>query len=346
MEPPQYFDQALVRDLESRFRVSNLLDWLEQEAETIADLAYAVGSGVDPFRQSLHRVRNIAEIRPGRPGSLIGEHAHIVPEGRQYVVHYRMNLSTNKRRFSVAHEIGHTYFFDPNDPGKPISPFQSSVSGLATIERLCDFFAESVLLPRRHVVSAVVKDGAVALPPLHLIKSLAQEYRVDDKVVARRLLFRLFPRNVAILMLRRRMTIPKGKGGRGEWMVSWCAAPWELREAHSVKGIRVPFLSEARTIPSDMIPMLSSGVTEHCELDGRWWDGVRAQSTRESGTAFKHRLPKRAQSAFACRLRLPLFEHVERLGRMDLESKPEGGPDEVIYIALLLHATQSDVVQQ
>jgi IrrE N-terminal-like domain len=332
-----HLDPALVRDLESRLGVTALLDWLEEQAEVLAELGYEAGSGVR-FSAALSKARNIVKISAG---TVIGEHARIVPGAKGYVVYFRKDLPQDRIRFSIAHEIGHTFLFDTNDLGKPISPLQSNVSGAATVECLCDYFAGALLLPRQRLVDAVAKDGLMTVPPLHLVPTLAQEYQVADQAVARRLLFQLFPQRVAILRIRRHTTVTKKTTGRGEWSISWCAVPWDLRMAHSMTGVRVPFLNKGRAIPDDMVPTLRTARTERCELDGRWWEGISAQGAKESRVTFSSRPPKATREAFAFKIRLhrslPLFEQFESRGLTYTESEsPEPEAKEFMYLALPL----------
>ncbi len=317
-------DPALVRDLEVLLDTNDLLDWLDRQAERLAELGFTRGQGVR-FNAALQKARNIEYISPG---SIIGEHACIISGMNGYVIHYNDKIPRDRRRFAIAHEIGHTFFFDSRELGKPISRLQINASNAATIEHLCDFFARALLLPRRHIEDAVGKSGDFTVPPLHFVPALAREYQVAEQAVARRLLYQLFPRRVAILRLRKHAVLVKGQPAVGTWKISWCAVPWDLRKANSVAGIRIPFRTSSREIPNEMVPDRLTRLTEHCKLDGRWWEGLTAQGKEESRTPFKSRSPKVVGDAFIYRTELSegpsLYE--------------QPAVTEIVYLALPLQA--------
>lgn len=55
--------------------------------------------------------------------------------------------NVNRRNFTIAHEIGHTFFFDI-DRSPPVALIPPSKLSSPLIEKLCNFFAASLLLPR------------------------------------------------------------------------------------------------------------------------------------------------------------------------------------------------------
>lgn len=318
-----HLDPALVRDLELRLGLVGILEWLGHEAEQLATLGFETDSGVR-FTSTLQRARNIEEISPG---TVIGEHACIIPRAMGYVIHFRKEIPPDRIRFAIAHEIGHTFFFDSSELGKPISPLQSNASSAATVECLCDFFAGALLLPKQRIVNIVGTAGSSMIPPLHLIPTLARQFQVADQAVARRLLFQLFPRRAAILRLRKPPAIDQKQAKSENWSLSWCAVPWDLRIAHSVSGVRLPLLTNGRCVPDDMIPPLTTPYAERCELDGRWWEGLSAQGAKESKIPFKSRPPKPAHEAFAYKSRLT--QHPSLFDEPQIQ--------EFIYLALPLH---------
>lgn len=309
MIPEYVLDKALVDDLEHRFGVSSLLDWLDAEADKLAQLGFVEKEGVE-LSPELLQARNIEGLRPGT--TVLGEHASIRVGTRGYVIQYRDDLPLDRIKFSLAHEIGHTYWFDTEQLGRPISPMQSNASGAATIEHLCDFFAGALLLPRRQMERIANTLANSEMPPLHLIASLAKEFQVADQAVARRLLFQILPRKVAILKLKKGGGSFQGRAAAVEWRLSWCAVPQDLRSAHSIEGLRAPFLTSRRIIPANMIPNPVGDQTERCAIDGRWWEGLVAQGNKEARASFKSRSPKPSAEAFVCANRpsdnLSLFE--------------------------------------
>lgn len=291
------YDNALVDDLARRLGVPNLFYWLDSEADCLAQLGYVEKRGVW-FSPELLHARKISELRRG--STVIGEDASIEVGAHGYVIRYRDDLPRDRMKFSLAHEIGHTYWFDLHNPGKPLSPMQSNASGAATIEHLCDFFAGALLLPRRHLEKIVSQFAGSEIPPLHLIQSLANYFQVADQAVARRLFFQILPQKLAVIKLKKggNHSIDPRKTGR--WRMSWCAVPRELRSAHSVAGLRVPFLTSSRAIPEDMIPTSVGDQAECRMIDGRWWEGLEATNRSESRTSFKSRPSKPGAKAFVC----------------------------------------------
>jgi Zn-dependent peptidase ImmA (M78 family) len=278
-------DKALIVDLEQRLGVTGLLSWLDAKADELAQLGYLPGEGVQ-FSSDLLRARHIVGYFPRR--TLAGDHASITLSSRGYVISYRNDLPFDRIRFSVAHEIGHTFWFKQAAPGEPISPLQSNAAGMTTIEALCDFFAGALLLPRRQMKDICSAYGPNDTPPLHLISHIAREFQVADQAVARRLLYQLYPQRAAVLKLCRKRDSRSRSNDQG-WRTSWCATPTDIRRAHERPGLRVPFLTGSRTIPEDMVPTLVGNVTERHLVDGRWAAGLTPQSVDEAKLAFRHR---------------------------------------------------------
>jgi len=309
MIPEYVLDKALVDELEKQLAVADLLNWLDGEADQLAQLGFREDQGVQ-FSAELLRARNIEELRAGT--TVIGEHASIEVGTRGYVIRHRDDLPRDRIKFSLAHEIGHTYWFDAQNLGQPISSMQCNASGAATIEHLCDFFAGALLLPRRQMEAIAGEFATSEIPPLHLISLLANEFQVADQAVARRLFFQILPRKVAIVKLKKGRISFRSPAARDEWRLSWCAVPRDLRSAHSITGLRAPFLTSSRVIPDDMIPNPVGDWTERCTIDGRWWEGLVAQSKKESRVSFRSRPPKRGADAFVLVSRssdnLSLFE--------------------------------------
>ncbi len=62
------------------------------------------------------------------------------------IVYSNVEKNKGRRNFSIAHEIGHTYFYNINDLPRTIAPIESMRS--EDIERLCDIFAANLLMPK------------------------------------------------------------------------------------------------------------------------------------------------------------------------------------------------------
>ncbi len=91
----------------------------------------------------------------------------------------------NHRNFSVAHEIGHTYFFDiDREPPRPLIPVGKLTSKPA--ERLCDRFATSLLLPADALVRLGGALGTEAAS-IRVIEDWANCLTVSPETLVRRI---------------------------------------------------------------------------------------------------------------------------------------------------------------
>lgn len=286
----------LIEDLEAKLHTNNLFSWIDEEGERLASFGLTKRGSVE-FTSELMRERKIIDILPG---NIIKEDACIIPKKDHYIIYYKKGLPLHRRRFAIAHEIGHTYWFRPDGGKNPLSPIQQKISSFNSrqnIEYLCDRFAAALLLPYQHLLLSLNYLQDQTIPPLHLIPRLAKDYCVADQAVARRMFFQLFQRKLAILCIRKEMPlalplVPMNQRTYS-WKVSWCALPAELHQHGTIAGIKIPLKSSARTIPEEMIPKISEGGTMAYALDGRWWDGIQGQPKMKSRITFK-KLPSKS----------------------------------------------------
>jgi len=277
----RYINPYLVKDLENKLDVCSLFSWIDEEGERLALLGLTNGGYVE-FTDAIKRERNIADILPGR---VLNEDACILPEKNQrYVIYYKNKLPIHRRRFAVAHEIAHTYWFAPGGLCQPLSSIQRNATIDPNIEYLCDRFAGALLLPRMHLLQVLRHCGyrdRLEVPPLHLIQSLSRMYNVADQAVARRLFFELFPTRVAVVCVKVTQPTPDLFGEDRQlttpYQMSWCAFPAELQQKGLIPGFRIPLKTSGRLIPQDMIPSTLDSHTQKRTLDGRWWKGIQAQ---------------------------------------------------------------------
>ncbi len=107
-------------------------------------------------------------------------------EAGDYMVELNSNNSKNRRRFTVAHEIGHTFFF--NLEGSVHSRFRlvdGDVNLLAsnrTEEVLCNLIAAEILMP----FSQLSEKGSTLPPTAKTIATLAATFEVSINAMARR----------------------------------------------------------------------------------------------------------------------------------------------------------------
>ena len=246
-----------MRALESALGCEDLFEWVETQATNLAGLGSSCGRV--KFSEQLLRSRGI--------GAVVKENSDKLPHdavieftGSTYQIRYSATRPT-RIRFSMAHEIGHTYFADTR--GRPVSKMDYRTD--PTIESMCDYFARALLLPRERVIARLRElVGHAPIPPLHLIPQLANEFEVSGQSVARRLVFDLFEGYISATCI----TKPRQDG---DWQTTWCTP---LGEHHLPKasGWRIPLASRRRRIPPDMVPTCESRETTLMCVDGRWAD--------------------------------------------------------------------------
>ena len=264
-------NDQLIADLERRLGVSDLFVWIEEQAAALAAQGWQLEQGWLAFTPRLLSARNVASIKEA-DRRIVGE-AFIDWKDGQYVVYRRAGLPEDTARFAVAHELAHTYWFQHGAGLKPLSPLQSLDRRDSTIETLCDQFAAALLVPRSHLERSVTRlrgSGVSEGIGLALVPQLAMEYRVPEKLIARRLLLGIEQRSLVIVRVRR--------NGQ-KWLTSWCAMPQELRNQGAVAGYRIPATSNGRVLPDEWIPRVAEGVEKRCSLDGRWWQIATPQPT-------------------------------------------------------------------
>lgn len=296
----RHISPYLIKDLEAKLRTHDLFSWIDEEGERLALFGLTQMGSVE-FTDELKHERNIVIL----PGNIIKEDASIRPEKDYYIIYYKKDLPSHRKRFAIAHEIGHTYWFAPGKGERPLSSLQLNVAD-PNIEYLCDRFAAALLLPRKHFSHLLEQRGFFndpIIPPLHLIPQFAKVYSVADQAVARRIFFQLFPRKLAILCIRKEISfaLPLVPTDQKKycWKVSWCALPAELQQRESIDGIKIPLKTSARIIPEEMIPKISEGGTKAYALDGRWWDGIQGQPKLKSKITFKRLPPKNPKEGYA-----------------------------------------------
>jgi hypothetical protein len=242
---------SLWNDLERKLGTTNLIDWLEMEAERIANLG-RTHRGTTAFSSSLLRDRRIVMLRskPFLPGLQT-----IVATSRGYEVNYSPFQRIEDQRFGIAHEIAHTFWFVKGEFGVPLSSLQRSIGEDKTIEWLCNRAAAALLLPRSQLEYALRQFPAI----LHLIPEISRTYLVPERLVGRRLFHDLTDTNFSIVAVDGSV--------RDNAHVSWFAAPPNMKALKRDLN---------RVIPFDLLPNIPSGTSSEVEVDGRWSALVRS----------------------------------------------------------------------
>ena len=146
--PPEDQLEALIQGLTGRQSLEEGMEFLA--TDLLDQYGTRLGFSFPPVQPKkiakLRKVKRILEKHIAKPGSLTPV------EGGFYIL-LRKSDSKRRRDFSCAHEIGHTFFFDVSrEVPEPIIKFGNTEKRV--IENLCDIFAESLLMPRRHFLSS------------------------------------------------------------------------------------------------------------------------------------------------------------------------------------------------
>ena len=136
----------------------------------------------------IKQIRHIYEETSfNSPGSLT---AVLTPSSKGFILRLREGQHLFRQRFSIAHEIGHTFFYDinKNPPVRLISRISSGVLSPKE-EDICSAFARELLIPRELISRELFKLSDNN--KLRVILDLGSRYEVSAEVMTRRLLMDL-----------------------------------------------------------------------------------------------------------------------------------------------------------
>ncbi len=88
------------------------------------------------------KFRNVLEIRD----DALSSPARLRPVRGGFVIYVRKTDSVRRRNFSLAHELGHTFFYTMGNGQPRACTLESRERGV--VERLCNIFAAELLMPR------------------------------------------------------------------------------------------------------------------------------------------------------------------------------------------------------
>jgi hypothetical protein len=273
-----HLNDALWEDLQRRLGTTDLLSWIEQEVERLAALGRTHLGRIE-FGRDLLRACGIVRFA-AKPN--LGALASINPSEHGYELFYRPFQRVTDQRFWIAHEIAHTFWFDPKRRGRPLSPLQSVLGPDPTIEWLCNRTAAALLIPAREL--SPFKDRFEEA--LALIPELARRYVVPERLLARRIFhdWGKLAWNVLAVQI-----MDRGGDGRVLWMAASPTQPLTGREP-----LR-------RIVPAEILPTRYADASLRIELDSRWWSLARG-GTRYSPAKRLANLPSsKYASAYASR---------------------------------------------
>lgn len=105
---------------------------------------------------------------------------------RRFHIQYSAAEGLRRQRFSICHEIGHSFFVSPEQHkagGLRVRAQLESSLEPETEERLCDLVAGVLLMPRKHFSDA----AAVSIPSLNGLERLAEIFQVHPIAVLKRM---------------------------------------------------------------------------------------------------------------------------------------------------------------
>jgi Zn-dependent peptidase ImmA (M78 family) len=176
----------------ARHRNPEIASWRQVKQailEAAMHLRLEANQNVPPIQlDKIKQIRHIyEEISFNTPGALT---AVLTPSSRGFILRLREGQHWFRRRFSIAHEIGHTFFYDinKNPPVRLISQVSSGVMSPKE-ENICSAFASELLVPHELINRELFKLSGDN--KLTMIVDLGNRYEVSAEVMTRRLLMEM-----------------------------------------------------------------------------------------------------------------------------------------------------------
>lgn len=112
----------------------------------------------------------------------------LLPTFGGFIMKIKSDEGVYRKRFSTAHEIGHTFFYDI-EQAIPIIRFRKSYSRYWVVEDYANEIAASILLPESSLKKEISDKGLA--PSLEALRDLSGLYEVSYDVLCRRIVRRL-----------------------------------------------------------------------------------------------------------------------------------------------------------
>lgn len=127
--------------------------------------------------------------------------AILIPASGGFILRLGKRQTSVRRRFGIAHEIGHTFFYDLDcDPPRRLFPRETfHLLGERKEEDICNAFARELLMPVEIIQGDI---GNFSNRNLQVIIELATKYLVSPEVAARRLILDLGEFQSSLLIFR------------------------------------------------------------------------------------------------------------------------------------------------
>jgi Zn-dependent peptidase ImmA (M78 family) len=195
---------------------------------------------IDP--SLLARERRITEINMVE----MAQDGIIYAKGNEYVVDLNRSHSDSRKRFTLAHEIGHTFFFDVQE--HPTSRFRivdaqiQSIHSDQSEEHLCNVVASEILMPCEPFSNMMQE----MTPEARTILTLAGKFKTSLQATARRVvslstykeIVCLWRFNQTLCVYETEWVARKSTGASSLALASINSLFEEFRTAQSIRGRR------------------------------------------------------------------------------------------------------------
>jgi len=197
----RFWLSRVLREVKTLARHSNpeTASWKRAKQAIVGAATYLrleTGQVSPPIR--LDQIKETRYIHEGAPfDSTEGPDAILLPVSDGFILRLQAGHHRYRQRFSTAHEIAHTFFYDTDKrpPARIISQSSIGISSRKTgilshkEEDICSAFAAELLLPSELVARDLLEWGADSTGnELKTILELAKRYEVSAEVVTRRLM--------------------------------------------------------------------------------------------------------------------------------------------------------------
>jgi hypothetical protein len=187
-----YWKSRAITWLLKESKIADIEEYMKEEANR---LLCDTGQHEPPFspeRVALLRnvkriedaqIKNISELVPIKGGFIIRLNPQVITGSLMH--DSKINgQSLRSRRFTIAHEIGHTYFYKLTSqiPSRPFNDY-----GSAPEERLCDIFATELLMPNQRFFSDAKKLIKKIGNHVEAISKLGSLYKITPQPIVLRL---------------------------------------------------------------------------------------------------------------------------------------------------------------
>lgn len=117
------------------------------------------------------------------PNNDLTEHGQLTVVDGRWHVRVPLQMSGERRRFSVAHELGHILLFTAVADHPDLVKQLRSQELFTRVERLCNIGAAHILMPTVPFLAALNEQGT---PDRHTVETLASHFHVSLETAARR----------------------------------------------------------------------------------------------------------------------------------------------------------------